>query len=184
MGEGRDDRAAADVAVYVCGVAGLERHVAALRPAGLVSVMAAWEQPPTPPGIAPGAHLRVEVDDIEAPIPGFAAPQEADVAALIDFAGTWDRARPLLIHCAAGISRSTAAALAALVLHSDEPEHALARRLRRAAPHARPNRRIVRLADALLGRRGRLVAAVEAMGPSALALHGPLVRLPLHAPGA
>jgi predicted protein tyrosine phosphatase len=40
--------------------------------------------------------------------------------------------------------------------------------MRQAAPHAYPNRRIVALADDMLGRRGRMVDAVEAMGTSSV----------------
>jgi len=90
---------------------------------------------------------------------------EGAVARLMAFARTWDGARPILIHCWAGVSRSTASAFAIACERSpgvDERRIALA--LRRAAPHAYPNRRIVGLADSLLGRRGRMLAAVEAMG--------------------
>lgn len=166
--------------VCVCGLQGLARCAAALRPSGLVSLVTAFEQPPTPTGLEPGRHFRLEIDDITEPLDGFVAPERHHVAGLVDFLGGWDREAPLLIHCAAGISRSTAAALTALCLHSDgEDEAELARHLRRAAPHASPNRRIVALADELMGRGGRLVAAVEAMGPAEPALEGPLVRLPL-----
>ena len=37
-------------------------------------------------------------------------------------------------------------------------------RMLRAAKHAYPNRKIIALADDILGRRGRMVDAVEAMG--------------------
>ena len=169
-----------EAVICVCGLPGLARHAAALRPSALVSLVTAFEQPPTPEGISPGRHFRLEIDDITAPTPGQIVPERHHVTALLEFLGGWDAEAPLLIHCAAGISRSTAAALAALCLHSDgEDEAALARRLRRAAPHASPNRRIVALADEVMGRRGRLVAAVEAMGAPETALEGPLVRLPL-----
>lgn len=179
-----DDRSATpDRAVYVCGLAGLAAHSAALRPAGVVSLVTAFEQPPTPRGVAREAHLRLEIDDIEAPIPGFNMPDRAHVAALVAFLEAWRPERPLIIHCAAGVSRSTAAALVALCLHAEEherrDERSLARRLRQAAPHAAPNRQIIAVADRLLGREGRLVAAVEALPPPALVLEGPLVRLPL-----
>lgn len=170
---------AGDAAVYVAGLAGLAAHAARLRPAGLISLVPRLEQPPTPAGLDPARHLRLEIDDIDAPIPGFVVPDEAHVARLLDFARGWRAEGPLLIHCAAGISRSTAAALAVLALGSAESEAALARRLRRLAPHAAPNRRIVALADRLLAREGRLVAARAAMGPPAPVFEGPLVRLPL-----
>ena len=43
-------------------------------------------------------------------------------------------------------------------------ERDIARALRRVAPHASPNRRIVALADAQMGRQGRMLAALDAMG--------------------
>jgi predicted protein tyrosine phosphatase len=79
----------------------------------------------------------------------------------------------------AGISRSTAAALIALALTAPGREELVARQLRRAAPHASPNRRIIALADRLLARDGRLIAARESMGAAEPLVAGPLVALPL-----
>jgi predicted protein tyrosine phosphatase len=71
----------------------------------------------------------------------------------------------MVVHCFAGVSRSSAAALAiACERNPDAPELEIALTLRRLAPHAYPNRRITALADEMLGRRGRLIDAVEAMG--------------------
>ncbi len=71
----------------------------------------------------------------------------------------------MLIHCWAGISRSTASAFALACERSpDADERAIAQAMRAAAPHASPNRRIVALADDMLDRRGRMVDAVAAMG--------------------
>jgi predicted protein tyrosine phosphatase len=92
---------------------------------------------------------------------------------ILAFAREWDEARPMLIHCFAGISRSTATAFAVACARSaDADEHAIARALRAAAPHAQPNRRLVALADDLLDRRGRMVDAVAAMGQHTLATMG------------
>ena len=66
-------------------------------------------------------------------------PGEGHVRALLDFARSWDRRAPLVIHCFAGISRSTAAAYsvaAALAPKRDEAE--LAATLRRLSPSATP----------------------------------------------
>ena len=69
------------------------------------------------------------------------------------------------MHCYAGISRSTAGAyvgVCALNPHRDEA--AVAKELRRASATASPNLRIVELADRLLGRGGRMIRAIEAIG--------------------
>ena len=84
---------------------------------------------------------------------------------ILDFVGAWARDEPILIHCYAGISRSTATAYITACLHNpgvDEQEIALA--LRAASPSAWPNRRFVALADAELGRGGRMSRAVEHIG--------------------
>ena len=85
----------------------------------------------------------------------------------------------LLVHCVAGISRSMAVALIALVIKAGGREREAAEVLRQAAPHAWPNTRMVALADRILGCEGRLIAAREAMGPATLTLPTPLVQLPL-----
>ena len=72
---------------------------------------------------------------------------------------------PMIVHCWAGISRSSASAfILACDRNPQADEHLIAMRMRRAAKHAYPNRMIVALADDILGRRGRMVDAVEAMG--------------------
>ena len=101
---------------------------------------------------------------------------------LLDFGRGWDGAAPMVVHCFAGISRSTASAFAIACErnpHADELEIALA--MRRASPSAFPNRRIVALADDILGRRGRMVEAVEAMGGNGFVAEGVPFDLPVAA---
>ena len=77
----------------------------------------------------------------------------------------------MVVHCWAGISRSTAAAFAALcAINPGVDEELIARRLREASPTAYPNRLMIRLADAALGRRGRMVEAIEGIGRGVVAL--------------
>ena len=124
-------------------------------------------------GIATGRHLRLTFHDIIQPTDGFTAPRAADAERLVSFLNGWDREQPMLIHCWAGISRSTAAAFTALCLFrpkADEEE--LAWDLRRASPSATPNRLIVSHTDRLLGRGGRMVRAVDAIGRGENAFEG------------
>jgi predicted protein tyrosine phosphatase len=166
--------------IYICNLIDMPGHVAGLAPGRLISLVAPHEQPPTPDGVLAERHLRVEVHDISTPLLGHIMPEREHVATLVDFLRAWqpDEAA-LLVHCIAGISRSTAAALIGLVIKAGGREHEAAAVLRKEAPHAQPNRRIVALADELLGCEGRLIAAREAMGEAALTPFGPLVRLPL-----
>ncbi len=165
--------------IYVCSLEEMPQHAHALCPSHLVSVVAPEEQPPTPPGIHADRHLRLGIHDISEPIGGQILPDTDHVATLIEFIRGWRAEAPLLMHCVAGISRSMAAALIALNLKTGECEVEAACRMRQIAPHARPNRRMIALADRLLGRDGRLVAACEAMGPAEPRSLGPLVGFPL-----
>ncbi len=166
--------------IYVTNLLAMPAHVRALRPARLVSIVQPEFQPATPPEIPPGRHYRVEVHDVASPFDGPDAPAHEHVEGMIDFLRGADLAEGVLVHCFAGISRSTAAALIARVVHGGPgSELEAAQALRRAAPHAHPNPLIVELADEILGAGGRLIAAREAMGEGVFAESGPLVELSL-----
>ena len=84
---------------------------------------------------------------------------------LLGFVHAWDRAEPMVIHCFAGVSRSTAAAyIAACALNPGGDEFAIARAMRAASPTASPNPRLIALADDALNRQGRMVEAIAAIG--------------------
>jgi predicted protein tyrosine phosphatase len=133
----------------------------------------------TPPGIVSGRHLRLHIHDIAEPMLGCIEPGEEHVTQLIDFARGWGGRGPMVVHCWAGISRSTAAAYAALcAINPGVPEELIAMRLREASPTAYPNRLIVRLADDALRRGGRMVRAVEAIGRGVIATEAVPFSLP------
>lgn len=163
--------------IYVCNLEEMPRHAESLRPSHLVSLNNPDELPQTPPGVRPSRHLRIAMHDITDPVDDHIHPEVEHVEALVAFLQGWSREGPLLIHCYAGVSRSMAAALIALRLHVFDDPASAARRLRAAAPHARPNRRIIELADPLLGAGGRLVAGLADMGDALPVIQGPLVRV-------
>jgi len=110
-------------------------------------------------------HLQLDVHDIEAEVDGLDACCDTRMGRILEFVGGWDRNAPILIHCWAGISRSTATAYITACVHNPSAdEHAIAQALRDASPTATPNRRFIALADAALGRNGRMNAAIEAIG--------------------
>jgi predicted protein tyrosine phosphatase len=77
------------------------------------------------------------------------------------------------VHCYAGISRSTASAFAAAcALNPHRDEALIARQIRKASASAYPNRRIVALADQALGRDGRMLRALDEIGPGTAVLEG------------
>ena len=157
----------------------LEETVRRHRPSHLVTLMV---EPfvVTPEAVHPDRHLRIGIHDVVEAAEGTIAPQRAHIAAMLAFAKGWNRSAPLLVHCWAGISRSTAAAYILLCdLHGPGHEGQIARSLRLLAPHAQPNRLMIQHADQLLSREGRMIAAVDAMGEARPCGQGEVVELPL-----
>ncbi len=151
--------------IHVCPLSAVPDVVAACSASHLLTCLQDEIVVETPALIKPELHVRLHVDDISQPILGYVAPNEQHVASLIDFALAWGGQGPLVVHCWAGISRSTAAALISLcALNPKISEQLIAMRLREASPTAYPNRLLIKLADAALGRRGRIIDAVESIG--------------------
>lgn len=135
----------------------------------MISLMAEEHTFHRPAVIAAERHLLLGMNDITFSGGGkLVAPQEVHVQQIIDFARSWDQSAPLLVHCWMGVSRSPAAALiAALAVRPDLDEEALVARLRQASPQVTPNARLIAFGDEMLGRKGRLAAAVKKAGRGA-----------------
>ena len=127
-------------------------------------------------------QLQLYFHDIAEARAGLIAPDRERVGAILDFARTWTGARPLLVHCWAGISRSSAAAYMIACARNAGHEHEIAEELRRRAPFATPNRLMVALADDLLQGGGRMVEAIERIGRGADAFQGNPYLLPADFP--
>lgn len=151
--------------IHVCSLARLHETVEDTGARHVVSLLGDEFRVERPRGIAAENHLWLRLHDISSPLDGYVLPDEEHVADLLQFVRGWDRRAPLVVHCFAGISRSTASAYASVcALSPNRDEKGVARALRRASPTATPNIRIVSLADRLLGRNGRMVAAIETIG--------------------
>lgn len=153
------------------------KHARDLAASHKVSHVVSLLAPETPhrsfDGIGRDRHLKLSFHDIASDADGLTPPQARDGERLIRFLRGWNRSSPMLIHCWAGISRSTATAYAAMCLFRPEAdEQELAFELRHASPSATPNRLIVSLADGILGRQGRMVQAIERIGRGAEAAEG------------
>ncbi|WP_340646244.1 hypothetical protein [Phenylobacterium sp.] len=157
----------------ICGLAEVPAVIAARAPSHMITLLDPASMIATPAGIEAANHLRLGVNDIAEPMDGMTPPDEQLVHDLLAFGTGWQGEAPMLIHCWAGISRSTASAFVlACARNPQADERQMALLMRRAAPHAYPNRRIVALADAILGRRGRMADAVAAMGGNDFVAHG------------
>lgn len=152
-------------AIHVCALAHVPVVAEEIGASHLVSAINADLSPKTPVSIACDRHLKLDMHDIVEAQPGAAPPNAEHAARLVDFVQGWDKKAPLLIHCFAGLSRSTAAAFIALcALNPRVPEETIARALRRSSDTAVPNRLFVAQADALMRREGRMLAALSDMG--------------------
>jgi predicted protein tyrosine phosphatase len=150
--------------LIVCSLSDMPGVVRRRQASHLVTLIDPGTPVERPLGVLESRHLRLDVDDIDAPMEGYFAPDTESVARLLEFSRTWDARAPMVVHCFAGISRSTASAFAiACDRNPDVAEDRIALMLRQAASHAFPNRRIVALADEILGRRGRMVDAIESI---------------------
>lgn len=159
--------------IHVCSLSKVEETVTKTGARRLLSLLAAGTEVVRPASITRENHLHLVMHDIAVAQEGMTMPGEEHVVTLLDFARQWDRSRPLVVHCYAGISRSTASAYiiaAALAPKRDEAE--LAETLRRLSPTATPNPRLIAIADTLLDRRGRMIEAIQAIGRGADAFEG------------
>ncbi len=130
----------------------------------LISIGSPGEEPPE--GFTQVSHrLRLEFDDMAAPEddPEYVLATSEDIRKVIDFVPVISQdGGNVLIHCQAGISRSSAVALTvcAVLLGEGKEEEALAHVLE-VRSIAVPNLWIVELADEALGREGKLVEVVQ-----------------------
>ncbi len=148
----------------ICGLDELPGHCAV----GVSHVLSILDpQWPVPDAFGTyGEHERLELrfNDIIEEQPGQLAPQAEHVQRLLAF-GRDLLAEPaarahLLVHCHAGISRSTASML--LMLAQAQPQLSgpeVAAEILQIRDKAWPNLRIIEFGDAQLGRGGALVAA-------------------------
>jgi predicted protein tyrosine phosphatase len=166
--------------ILVTPLSAVEDTIEAYRPSHLVTLLSPEHMIDTPAGFDPARHLRLAVNDVADSLMAEAPPAQAHVEQLLTFVRGWTAEAPILIHCWAGISRSTAAAY---ILMCDRlgagREDRVARALRAAAPHAFPNPLLIRHADALLGRQGRMVDAVKAIGRGEIVAEGRVVEMAL-----
>ncbi len=159
--------------IHVCSLAALETVVAQTEATHVISAINPWSIPDTPGKIQPANHLKIAMNDIVEPQDGLVEPGSAHINELITFIDQWNASGPLVIHCLAGISRSSAAAYITLCqLNAETDERVIANALRCASPTASPNTRMVALADKKMQRSGRMNEAISLIGSGEMRLAG------------
>jgi predicted protein tyrosine phosphatase len=154
--------------ITVCGIEELGGHCEAGVSHVLSILDPEWPVPEAFGSYGEHARLELRFHDVieEAAAAGTVPPQADHVARLLAFgrdllAEEAAAEAHLLVHCHAGVSRSTAAM--ALILAQALPgvaAEAIVAEVVRIRPQAWPNLRLIELGDAMLRREGALVAAV------------------------
>jgi predicted protein tyrosine phosphatase len=168
--------------IHVSSLSALDTVTARLQSYDLLTLLSPGHPETDWSAYACNRHVRLAFHDIIEPMPGLTLPDRGTMQAVLDFGRNAVPQRPLLIHCWAGISRSSAAAFAIACDRNPGFERDIANELRRRAPFVTPNRLMVRLADELLERDGRMIEAVEKIGRGAEAGEGTPYELPLQWP--
>jgi predicted protein tyrosine phosphatase len=165
------DNATMPFRLTICGIDELAQHCEV----GVTHVLSildpAAPEPAAFAGYDPHHRLELRFHDVIDPRPGWILPQSYDVERLLGFARVLASApqaagavqRHLLVHCHAGISRSTAASV--LVLAQARPDRSadeIMLAIAQLRPRAWPNLHMLELGDRLLNREGEIVAAAIA----------------------
>jgi predicted protein tyrosine phosphatase len=153
--------------VTVCGLEELAGHCEAGASHVLSILDPGWPVPEAFGAYGEHARLELRFDDVIEDAAGAEPPREEHVARLLAFGrGLTAAPRPggahLLVHCHAGVSRSTASL--ALILAQALPRlpaGAILGEVLRIRPQAWPNLRLLELGDAALARGGELAAAAR-----------------------
>lgn len=120
--------------------------------------------------VVAGPRTLLRFNDIVEDREGLVAPSAAMIETILGLAAT----PTLLIHCFAGVSRSTAAAYILACTRSGD-ERVLAGQLRTLCPEATPNALMVALADTILQRNGAMSRAIAGIGRGADAFEGTVI---------
>lgn len=143
------------------------------KPSHLITLLDPHLMGDSPRGFRPDRHLKIAVDDIWEPREGMVLPAAEVVEDVLAFGKTWTGEAPMLVHCWAGVSRSTATAyILACQRLPEVNESKIAQALRKASASATPNPLLIQLADDIMGRRGKMVDAVAGIGKGVYAYPG------------
>jgi predicted protein tyrosine phosphatase len=161
--------------ITICGIAELGQHCEA----GVTHVLSildpGWPDPEAFRDFPPHRREALRFNDVILPRPDEIVPSEEHVAQLLAFGRdvmVAGELAHLLIHCHAGVSRSTAAA-ALLIAQADPaiPADAIFAEIARLRPQAWPNLLMLEFGEAMLGRRGEIASAVAAQYRRVLAVN-------------
>ncbi|MBE71846.1 MAG: protein-tyrosine-phosphatase [Thalassospira sp.] len=152
----------------ICGIDELPTH----RSHGVTHVLSVLDPEREDPTIFanfdPHERTILRFHDVIEDKEGRPAPTKTDVEAILAYGETLIGSRAdrrdghLLVHCHMGVSRSTAAMITLMAqCEPDRDEDSIFTTIREMRPIAWPNSVMIAFADELLGREGRLTAALH-----------------------
>ncbi|EWY36644.1 hypothetical protein N825_25835 [Skermanella stibiiresistens SB22] len=150
--------------ITICGLDELAGHAQA----GFTHVVSILDPERADPqdftAYAPHRRVLWRFDDTVRTNPGMTVPCERDVRKILSLGEELlaEKADQLLIHCHAGVSRSTATAVILMAQNNPGRESDVFRELTRVRPRSWPNSLMVGIADEILGRSGALVRELRA----------------------
>jgi predicted protein tyrosine phosphatase len=142
---------------YVCGLSEL-RDAPLAKAARIVSILDPGTKIPVELGGFSAKTLTLMFHDIvEVGANDEVLPEHSHIEAILDFDRAAIASDRLVVHCHAGVSRSTASFVALLAQRRPKREAVLLAELRSIRPCSWPNSRIIALADDILGTCGSLM---------------------------
>ena len=151
--------------IIICGLADIQVCVDKFNPDKMLTIINKNFEPDTPSGMDKNRHLKMLIDDISEPRDGFILPEKHHAQELLDFTDDWDKTKPILIHCHMGISRSTATSLGVAGKFAPENIELIIENLKEIAPHASPNKIMMKYYDEILDLNNRLYGSVSYFNP-------------------
>lgn len=149
--------------IIVCPLHDVEAVIRIRQPSHIISLLSPSAAATEFDGFT-GQRLELRFNDISEEREGLTAPSSEHVERILGFADGAEGSDPVLIHCWAGVSRSTAAALIVATQRNPEGAYSIANHLRNAAPYATPNSLMIAHADRILKQSGKLVDAAKSIG--------------------
>ncbi|MDC0232950.1 dual specificity protein phosphatase family protein [Pelagibacteraceae bacterium] len=157
--------------IIVCSLKDVPEVCESVKPKYLVSVIDPGYAPETPKSVQ--KHLKLGFDDIlkispdnhifrlnTDEIPQL-PPNESHINSIKKFTESWDVEENIVIHCWCGVSRSMATATYLMCKNNTVNIENNIKYIRSIAPHANPNKLLIKLFEDILGTKGQIAKSYE-----------------------